>query len=357
MHTHSATRVASLLMTILLACGGSSSSPSGPKLKPASAVLVPAAAWTCGMPDGIPNPADGELLFRATLQLGDTLNLGATPYGNRRVLDIAGGEVTGDKLQATVLAGGFDFELTLSNGVVEQEQIGVLRAGTAVIYMRTCGVAPAGANAVWFVPDFEVASANTALGWLNTGTFAGIRTIDTTANTMELAVYDVSKLTTAANRTQIAKPEGVPSQPWECAPLSGTKGDVVYTENVPLGASLSVGASKRGTRNIVPITGGTVTGNPDKYPTLSGTIVAGGADYQLTPPHADMILDARYVLALGDPAQYVIVRNCGTWSKLVPVFEAPVSGPYAFFNTGSFLSSQPDTSKPNSVGITIYERN
>jgi len=345
--------IALLLAASLAACGGSSS--SDPKPPPnVGPVLVPDAAWTCGMPDGIPNPAEGERVFTATLQLGDIQELGATPYGERRVLDIAGGTVTGD-LEATVVAGGLDFELTLSNGVVEQEQVGVLRASSgALVYMRTCGVAPAGASEVWFVPDFEVASLN-ALKWLNTGTFAGIRTVDEVEGTMTLAVYDVSGLSTAPGRIQLTKPEGVPSQPWSCSTATGTPGDEVYEENVTLGSALNVGSSKRGARNVVPITGGTVTAAPG-YPDVAGTIVAGGADYQLTPSGSAMILDARYVLALGDPAQHVIVRNCGTWSALVPVFEASLDGDYAFFNEGSYVSSPPEV-LGSSVNITISERN
>jgi hypothetical protein len=63
-----------------------------------------------------------------------------TQYGRRRVVDITGGTVTGSRVDATVLTGGFEFELTLSNGSVELEQIDVLRASDGtLVYMRSCG--------------------------------------------------------------------------------------------------------------------------------------------------------------------------------------------------------------------------
>jgi hypothetical protein len=92
----------------------------------------------------------------------------------------------------------------------------------------------------------------------------------------------------------------------------------VFTENVSLGSSISIGASKRGSRNIIPITGGTTSGR------VKGKILSGGADYQLSG------LDARYTLAPSD-TDFIIVRNCGS-NGLVPVFETRVNGKYAFLN-------------------------
>ena len=131
--------------------------------------IVPDPSWTCGMPDGIPAPAKGELVFHATLQIGMSRDAGTTSYGRRRVVDIKGGTATGSRVQATFLTGGFEFELTLSNGAVELEQIDVLRASDGtLIYMRSCGVAPPGSTEIrCIVPDFEVATSK-ALAWLNT---------------------------------------------------------------------------------------------------------------------------------------------------------------------------------------------
>lgn len=309
--------------------------------------LVPDPSWTCGMASGIPAPTLGQLVFRATLPLGSVRDVGTTPYGRRRFADVKGGTVAGSRIQATVLPGGLDFELTLSNGAVELEQVLMLRASDgALIYLRSCGVAPAGAAEVRVVPDFEVASSS-ALAWLNTGKFVGTRTIDAAAGTMQLDVYDVSSVAAGTTRVQLADPPGVPNQPWDCATATGTRGSSVFTETVTLGASLSVGASKRGTRNVIPITGGRVSGR------LNGTVVSAGADYQLIGGSGAR-LDARYVLAAND-GEYVLVRNCGPMGALVPQFEARSDGPYAFLDSNTYLSSDPGSAS-GGVSITFYER-
>ncbi len=82
-------------------------------------------------------------------------------------------------------------------------------------------------------------------------------------------------------------------------------------------------------------------------------ILNGGADYQLAGP-SGTTLDARYTLAPSDGA-FIIVRNCGPMSGLVPVFEAATDGPYAFLTTGKFLSSSPGGGS-GGVSITFYER-
>jgi hypothetical protein len=168
----------------------------------------------------------------AILQLGDTQVVGDTQYGFRRVLDVTGGTFGSNLVafQGTVVSGGFDFELKLSNGVIEQEQVGVLRTsdGTSV-YMRTCGVAPADSSEVRIVPEFEVANTSD-FSWLNGGKYAGTRTIDAAAGTMKLEIYRVSDVSTASNRVQITKPAGVPSQPWECGGITERR-----SSSAPLG--------------------------------------------------------------------------------------------------------------------------
>ena len=224
------------------------------------ATIVPDPSWTCGMPDGIPPPTAGTLVFRATLQLGAVHDVGNTQYGRRRIIDVKGGSLTGDRIQASFLTGGLDLELTLSNGSVELEELDILRTSdNALIYMRTCGVAPAGDAVVRVVPDFEVANSSSH-AWLNTAKLAGTRALDTVAGTLTLTVYDVSQVAVSATKIKLQDPAGVPNVSWDCVTATGSRGASVFTETVTLGGSLSVGASKRGTRNIIPITGGMTTG-------------------------------------------------------------------------------------------------
>ncbi|MGC4064475.1 MAG: DUF3237 family protein [Polyangiaceae bacterium] len=319
--------------------GGSSSSING-------VTLVPDASWACGMAGGIPEPTRGTLVLNAKLQLQENHEVGETQYGHRRMYVVKGGTFTGDKVKGTVLAGGFDFELTLSNGSVELEEILVLRTSdNTPIYLRICGVAPGGAESVRIVPDFEVATSSSA-AWLNSGKFVGTRVVDSSRSMLELEIYDVANVAASEPRVQLKDPAGVPNQQWECSGLTGTKGATVFTETVTLGASVSIGASKRGTRNIIPITGGTTSGR------VTGAIVAGGGDYQLVG--TSTTLDARYALATSD-GEYVLVRNCGAMNALAPQFEARVAGSYAFLNDNQYLSSAPG-SATGGVSITFYER-
>lgn len=309
-------------------------------VKAGTAAFVPDTAWPCGQPAGLAPPAQGDLVFQATLNLSGTYDVGMTQYGRRRLRVISGGSFTGSRIQGTVLAGGLDLELILSNGVTELEQINVLRASDGTnIYVRNLGTAPAGVPGVRVALDFEAPTGG-AQAWLNTGTYVGTRVLDASGNAIKLNVYDVSKAAIADPKIKIAVPPGT-HQPTACLKLTGTKGTAVFTETVTLGASFSF-TGKRGTRNIIPITGGSTSGR------VTGRILSAGADYQLSG------LDARYMLAPSD-GEYVLVRNCGPMGALVPQFEARADGPYAFLNSNTYLSSDPGSAN-NGVSITFSER-
>ena len=96
-----------------------------------------------------------------------THNVGNTQFGKRRPLDISGGTITGDKLNGTVMTGGLDYELTLSNGAMELEEVLILQTSDTTIFARVCGVAAAGDSTIRIVPDFEAPTSGSA-AWLNT---------------------------------------------------------------------------------------------------------------------------------------------------------------------------------------------
>jgi len=67
---------------------------------------------------------------------------------------------------------------------------------------------------------------------------------------------------------------------------------LVYRLEAALGTPLDLGATERGRRRIVPLTGGTFTG-----PELRGTLVAGAsADWQTILPDGTALGDIRYTL-------------------------------------------------------------
>jgi hypothetical protein len=315
-----------------------------------SAVFIPHESWTCGMAEGIPSPESGVLVFEAEMKFERLLDVGKTQYGNRQVIVTQEGAVTGPKLSGTVTPGALDFELKLSNGTIEVEQVLVLKTSDGkYVYARNAGTG-ADSNDVRVVMDFE-APNDGSFAWLNSGKYVARRVLNPAAKALTMRVYDVSGITvaaTSANTIRIRKPEGVPSQPWDYRrPDSSEKqGNVVVTETVTLSPSQTVGASKRGNRNIIPITGGELSGR------ITGKVLFGGADYQSRPdPPA---IDARYLWQTSD-GTIIIVRNAGS-GGLVPTFEVRTDSPYAWLNTGRFLSSPPGI-KPGGVGITIYESN
>jgi len=326
--------------------GGSTGSGGGTGAT--AATIVPDPSWTCGMPDGIPSPTLGTLAFSVSLTVSAVHDVGTTQFGKRRQLDVSGGTITGDKLKGTVLTGGLDYELTLSTGAMELEEVLVWKTSDNVsIFVRVCGVAAAGDSAIRIVPDIEAPTSG-SYAWLNTTKLVGVRTVDSAGSKITLEVYDVSKVTAGDPKVQLKDPAGVPNVSWDCVSATGTNGTSVFTENVSLGSSFSVSNAKRGSRNIIPITGGTTTGK------VAGKILNGGADYQLAATGGSTTLDARYTLAPSD-GNFIIVRNCGPMSSLVPVFEAASDGPYACLTTGKFLSSAPGSGS-GGVSITFYER-
>ena len=333
------------LIALLLLIGNSPQGARGQGAK----VIVPHASWNCGMPDGIPAPDAGRLVFAAELKLQAVHNLGKTPYGNRQVAVVQEGTFTGPQVSGTVAPGSLDLELTLANGVIEVEQIFVLKTSDGkYIYLRSAGTG-ADSTDVRLVPDFEAGNASD-VAWLNSGKYGARRTVNVSARTMSLRVYDVSGITTAtdsSNVIRVNKPAGVPAQPWDYrkAAPDEKQGGQLITERVTLSPSQSVGASKRGNRNIIPITGGELTGR------LTGKVLFGGADYQnLSAPAT---IDARYLWQTTD-GDIILVRNGGAFGSLVPTFEVRTDSSYAWLNSGRFLSSNPGM-QPGGVGITMYD--
>jgi len=306
-----------------------------------NSTYVPDPSWTCFMPDGIPPPELGNEIFEITLQYGTCHDVGITKFGQRYQYDIDSRELKGERINAKFLKGGLDYELVLPNGSVEVEQINIFRTGdNTPVLMRNAGVSPEKECPVRVVLDFEAPNSS-SYKWLNSGKFAATRIIDSSTKTIKMKVYDISNVALTQARTLIKDPEGIPNQTWDCVKITGRKGQSVFTENVSLGSSISIGASKRGSRNIIPITGGTMSGK------VNGKILPGGADYQLSG------LDARYTLKAND-GELIIVRNCGSMGALIPVFETRTDGPYAFLNENKYLSSDPGMGG-GGVSITFYE--
>ena len=120
---------------------------------------------------------------------------------------------------------------------------------------------------------------------------------------------------------------------------------------VTLGEAYTCGETQHGQRTIIPITGGTFEG-----PNIKGTIINGGADYQLKNKATGRTeLEAIYCIKTDDGVN-IHVRNRGIiangkdeqgnptfYFKAAPQFEAPADSKYAWLNNAIFVC-QPDFS-------------
>lgn len=315
---------------------------------PSARTVVPDPSWTCGLPGGIPDPARGAALFTTTLAADPPRQVGTTPYGQRRVTRTQGGTVTGGSLAGGVLPGALDFELLLPSGAVEHEARYTLRAtdGT-LIYLRTCGVAEG--PDIRFVADFEAPSAS-AWQWLNRGTYVGRRQV--TPQGIRLSVHEVSATPPPDDPVvRVPADPALPQQAWNCGPppAGAAQGNQVMQARVGIGSSQTIGESKRGRRNIIPITGGTHSGVLG-----SGAVDPGGADHQLTVA-GELQIEARYTVTAAN-GETVVVRNCGDFASgsLTAVgFEARTDGAHSALNRGRYVGTI--TPGLGRVTITVYE--
>ena len=58
-------------------------------------------------------------ILRIQADLSDILHLGRTPYGERRVINILGGQVEGPRLKGRILPGGADWQIIRRDGVTD----------------------------------------------------------------------------------------------------------------------------------------------------------------------------------------------------------------------------------------------
>ena len=131
---------------------------------------------------------------------------------------------------------------------------------------------------------------------------------------------------------------------------------------VTLGDSYDVGETQHGQRIVIPITGGTFEGLA-----IKGTIINGGADYQLANKALGRTeLEAIYSIKTDDGV-YIHVRNRGIiWSgkdaqgnpsfyfKAAPQFEAPADSKYAWLNNALFVCAPDFTQQFKGIVLNVW---
>ena len=146
------------------------------------------------------------------------------------------------------------------------------------------------------------------------------------------SVMDVSAQNSDSKSSLEQIPEGLPME-------------FALQLKVTLGDAYTCGETQHGRRTIIPITGGTFEG-----PNIKGTIINGGADYQIANTALNRTeLEAIYCIKTDDGVN-IHVRNRGIicsdkdangnpsfYFRAAPQFEAPADSKYAWLNNSLFL--------------------
>ena len=117
---------------------------------------------------------------------------------------------------------------------------------------------------------------------------------------------------------------------------------------VTLGQAFSIENTQHGRRTVIPITGGTFEG-----PGIKGTIINGGADYQLANAQGRTELEAIYciktddgVYADGKPTFYF---------RAAPQFEAPADSKYGWLNNALFVCAPEFSQQFQGIVLNVWK--
>lgn len=124
-----------------------------------------------------------------------------------------------------------------------------------------------------------------------------------------------------------------------------------------------VGLTSHGNRFIIPIVGGTFEG-----PKMKGTILSGGADYQLQDnEHGRTEVEAIYSIKTDDGVN-IHVRNRGLictgkdengnpqfYFRTTPQFEAPFDSKYAWLNNAIFVCQPAFGGNDGTINLKIWK--
>ena len=118
-----------------------------------------------------------EFAFEEIVTLGQAIPVGETPLGRRNMIPITGGTFAGPGIQGTIIAGGWDWQLTRSDGCTEIEADYMIRTDDGVVINvinvgTLCPPEPGGAmTPARTQPRFEAPKGK--YEWLNRSAFIG----------------------------------------------------------------------------------------------------------------------------------------------------------------------------------------
>ena len=145
-----------------------------------------------------------EPLFTIHAELGPIMNLGRTPYGERRIIDIAGGTVRGRKLNGRILPGGADWQIVRTDGATDIQARYTIESDAGARILVTSDGLRHGPPAVmerlargdnidpalyYFRTVMRFETSDPAVDWLNR--ILGLARGQREARTVRLDVYEV----------------------------------------------------------------------------------------------------------------------------------------------------------------------
>jgi hypothetical protein len=146
------------------------------------------------------------------------------------------------------------------------------------------------------------------------------------------------------------------------APKEAPQLEFALQLKVTLGGTYAIPNTQHGRRTVIPITGGTFEG-----PLLKGTIVNGGADYQLANADGRTELEAIYSIKTDDGV-YIHVRNRGIianekdangrpsfYFRAAPQFEAPADSKYGWLNNALFICAPEFSQGFNGIVLNVWK--
>lgn len=141
----------------------------------ATAVAVAAASAPAVSQDA-PQPPRLEFAFEEIVTLGQAIPVGETPLGRRNIIPITGGTFSGPGIQGTIIAGGWDWQLTRSDGCTEIKADYMIRTDDGVVINvinvgALCPPEPGRTGPATTQPRFEAPKGK--YEWLNRSAFLG----------------------------------------------------------------------------------------------------------------------------------------------------------------------------------------
>lgn len=129
-----------------------------------------------GVSQEVPQPPRLEFAFEEIVTLGQAIPVGETPLGRRNIVPITGGTFSGPGIEGTIIAGGWDWQLTRSDGCTEIEADYMIRTNDGVVINvvnvgALCPPEPGRTGPAVTQPRFEAPKGK--YDWLNRSAFIG----------------------------------------------------------------------------------------------------------------------------------------------------------------------------------------